>query len=149
LRENKPSNTFEFPVSSFWDKDKFFSTLEEASNQLKLNIDFTDKTIHNTFVNGLNFYNTKDRADKVIKAIQDKKNIDVKSLDTVEQAYVSAWIEKNHKFMIVPLCNKFFDTTGEIINWLEHYPQHYKAMNPNLPTFNNIPNPFHLWNLKK
>jgi len=149
LRENKPSNTFEFPVSSFWDKDKFFSTLKQASEQLNLNLDLTDTTIHNSFIDGLHFYNTKNRVLEVTKAIRDKQDIDIRALDTVEQAYVSAWIEKNHEFVIVPLCNKFFDTTGEIVNWLEHYPQHYKAMNPNLPTFNDIPNPFHLWNLKK
>jgi hypothetical protein len=67
----------------------------------------------------------------------------------VEQAYVSAWIEKNHEFVTVPLTNSFFSTTGEITYWLEHYPKHYKAMNPNLPTFDGKPNPFHLWNLKK
>ena len=149
LRENKPSNTFEFPISCFWDKDKFFSTLKQASEQLNLNLDLTDKTIHDSFMGRLNFYNTKHRASDVIQAIQDKQDIDIQNLDTVEQAYVSAWIEKNHKFVIVPLCNQFFRSTDEIFSWLEHYPQHYKAMNPNLPTFNDIPNPFHLWNLKK
>ena len=149
LRMDQPKNTFQFPVSSFWDKDKFFSTLEQASEQLNLNLDLTDKTIHDSFIDRLNFYNTKSRALEVTKAIQDKEDIDIRALDTVEQAYVSAWLEKNHKFVIVPVCDQFFRSTGEILNWLEHYPQHYKAMNPNLPTFNNIPNPFHLWNLEK
>jgi hypothetical protein len=149
FRENKPANTFEFPVSSFWNKNKFVDTLQKASNQLNLKLDLSDTIIHDTFLKGLNFLDTIHRVSDVIQAIRDKQDIDIKNLDTVEQAYVSAWIEKNHEFVIVPLCNKFFNTTGEIIDWLEHYPQHYKAMNPNLPTFNNIPNPFHLWNLKK
>ena len=75
--------------------------------------------------------------------------MDIIHLDIVEQAYISAWIEKNYEFVVVPACDQFFQSTAEIINWLKHYPEHYKAMNPNLPTFNNIPNPFHLWNLKK
>jgi hypothetical protein len=150
FRENKPSNTFEFPVSCFWDKDKFIDVLEKINEELNLKIDINGcLSTHGLFLNKLNFLETKYRASEVTKAIQNKKDIDIQNLDTVEQAYVSAWIEKNHEFVIVPLCNKFFNTTGEIINWLEHYPQHYKAMNPNLPTFNNIPNPFHLWNLKK
>ena len=150
LRENKLSNTFEFPVSCFWDKDKFIDVLEKMNEELNLKIDINGcVSSHDLFLNGLNFLETKNRAIEVTKAIQNKQDIDIKNLDTVEQAYVSAWIEKNHEFVIVPLCNKFFDTTGEIIDWLEHYPKHYKAMNPNLPTFNNIPNPFHLWNLKK
>ena len=149
LRENKPSNTFEFPVSSFWNKNRFVDTLQKAGKQLNLKLDLSDTTIHDTFLKGLNFLDTKHRASDVIQAIQDKQDIDIQNLDTVEQAYVSAWLEKNHKFVIVPLCNQFFRSTDEIFSWLEHYPQHYKAMNPNLPTFNDIPNPFHLWNLKK
>ena len=150
LRENKPSNTLEFPVSCFWNKDKFIDVLEKMNKELNLKIDINGcGSSHDLFLNRLNFLETKNRAIEVTKAIQNKQNIDIKNLDTVEQAYVSAWIEKNHEFVIVPLCNKFFNTTGEIIDWLEHYPKHYKAMNPNLPTFNDIPNPFHLWNLKK
>lgn len=150
LRENRPSNTFEFPVSCFWDKDKFIDVLERLNKDLNLKIDVDEcLSTHGLFLNKLNFLETKHRASDVIQAIRDKQDIDIKNLDTVEQAYVSAWIEKNHEFVIVPLCNKFFNTTGEIFDWLEYYPEHYKAMNPNLPTFNDIPNPFHLWNLKK
>lgn len=150
LRENKPANTFEFPVSSFWDKDKFKHVLEKMNKELDLKIDI-NKCIstHDLFLNRLNFMDTKNRAVDVTQAIQNKQNMDIQNLDTVEQAYVSAWIEKNHEFVIVPQCNNFFNNTNEIIDWLKYYPQHYKAMNPNLPTFNNIPNPFHLWNSKK
>lgn len=150
LRENKLSNTFEFPVSCFWNKDKFIDVLEKMNKELNLKIDINGcVSSHDLFLNRLNFLETKNRAIEVTKAIQNKQDIDIKNLDTVEQAYVSAWIEKNHEFVIVPLCNKFFDTTGEIIDWLEHYPEHYKAMNPNLPTFNGIANPYHLAKLKK
>jgi hypothetical protein len=49
----------------------------------------------------------------------------------------------------MPMTDRFFSDSQEIIDYLKYYPQHYKAMNPNLPTFNGIPNPFYLWNLKK
>ena len=149
LRNRKPKNTFEFPVSRFWDKDKFFDTLAEASDFLKLQLDVTDKKIHDLFMNKLHFMKTKNRVEQVIKAIQEKQDMDIRSLDTVEQAYISAWIENNTRFVTVPLCNQFFASTSEITQWIDFYPQHYKAMNPNLPMFNNIPNPFHLWNIKK
>jgi len=149
LRKHRPHNTFSFPVSSFWDKDKFFKTLSQASEFLNLKLDLLDTSVHDAFLDRLPWINTKNRVDEVIKAIQDKQDMDIRELDTVEQAYVSAWIEKNHDFVTVPVCNQFFRTTSELIQWLEHYPQHYKAMNPNLPKFNNIPNPFHLWNLNK
>ena len=149
LKNHLPSNTFCFPVSSFWDKDKFFETMQQASDHLDLALDLSDRTVHDKFIDGLNFFETKDRVHDVIRAIQNNQNIDISTIDVVEQAYVSAWLENNNEFVIVPLCDQFFQTTGEIVNWLKYYPQHYKAMNPNLPIFNNIPNPFHLWNLKK
>ncbi len=149
LRSNRPKNTFCFPVASFWDKDKFFDTLQQASEYLKLELDISDKSVHDSFINGLSFMDTKDRAKDVIQAIRNNQDIDITGLDVVEQAYISAWLEQNNEFIIVPVCDQFFQTTGEILAWLKHYPQHYKAMNPNLPKFNNIPNPFHLWNLKK
>ena len=148
LRQHKPANTFEFPVSHFWNKEKFFRTLQNLSAHYDLEIQ-QDKSMHQEFIKKLPWLQTQHRADNVIEAIKQKREMNITDLDTVEQAYLSAWIEKNNDFVIVPICNGFFRTTGEIINWLEHYPQHYKAMNPNLPTFNNIPNPFHLWNKEK
>ena len=149
LRTRQPKNTFCFPVSSFWNTDDFFDTLQRASDFLDLKLDISDKSIHKTFLNGLTFIDTKMRALEIIQAIQNKIDIDISDIDTVEQAYLSAWIEKEHRFVVVPQSNSFFKSTGEILTWLNHYPQHYKAMNPNLPKFNGIPNPFHLWNLKK
>lgn len=148
LRGNKPNNTFEFPVSHFWDTGKFSDTLQKLSDHHNLKIE-EDKSIHQMFLANLPWIHTQHRSDDVINAIKKDKDISITDLDTVEQAYLSAWIEKNNKFVVVPMCNSFFSTTGEIIKWLEHYPQHYKAMNPNLPTFNNIPNPFYLWHMKK
>ena len=75
--------------------------------------------------------------------------MDISNLDTVEQAYVAAWIERNHDYITIPFTNYFFTKVSEINQWLDLYPQHYKAMNPNLPTFNGIANPFHLAKLKK
>jgi len=148
LRNNKPHNTFEFPVSHFWDAEKFSDTLQKLSDYHNLDIE-EDKSIHQMFLDNLPWISTQHRSDDVIDAIKEGRDVSIADLDTVEQAYLSAWIEKNNKFVVVPMCNSFFRTTGEIITWLEHYPQHYKAMNPNLPTFNNIPNPFHLWNKEK
>jgi hypothetical protein len=150
LRDNKPKNAFEFPISSFWDKHKFKETLEKLNRSLDLRID-TDNCVqtHDLFLKNLNFIDTRHRANEVIQAIRDRRDMPTHNLDTVEQAYVSAWIEQNHDYVQVPVCNQFFQSTNEIITWLAHYPQHYKAMNPNLPTFNNIPNPYYLWNPKK
>lgn len=149
LLANQPKNTFCFPLSCFWDKKSFIKNLQLVDQTFNLALDLSDLQVHDTFLSGLNFISTRHRTVDVIEAIKNKKNIDISELDTVEQAHVCAWIESNNQFIIVPQSNSFFTNTGEIIEWLETYPEHYKAMNPNLPKFNGMPNPFHLWNLKK
>ncbi len=149
LKENKPKNTFLFPVKNFWDKDKFFYTLKQVDKQFNLELKITDETIHDMFLDKLLFFKTKDRANDIIKAIKNNQDIDISNIDTVEQAYISAWIEKNNDFILIPMCNQFFKSTGEIMEWIKQYPQHYKAMNPNLPKFNGIDNPFYLHGKQK
>ena len=149
LKTHKPLNTFEFPVSSFWDKNKFLNTLVQLNNESSLDLDLSDMSVHDRFLKNVTFMDTKDRVFDVIDAIKNNEQVDIQELDTVEQAYISAWIEKNYDFIQVPLINNFFKTTKEISEWLQHYPSHYKAMNPNLPIFNGIPNPYHLAKLKK
>ena len=105
--------------------------------------------MYDLFVKNIKQYNTRNRCETIIEALKNGENMDISEIDTVEQAYLSAWIEKNYRFVIVPLTNSFFKNTREILMWLEWYPQHYKAMNPNLPTFNGIPNPFYLHGIKK
>ena len=148
-RKNKPKNTFCFPVSSFWNEEKFYNTIEQVNKKFGLQLEIYDKTVYTTFHKNLHFLDTRYRVNEVINCIKDKKNISLQSLDRVEQAYISAWIEQTFDFITVPLQNSFFKSTLEICEWINYYPKHYKAMNPNLPTFNGIPNPFHLWNLKK
>ena len=148
---HSPKNCFNFPVNAFWDTNKFLDTLKNANQKfnLKLKMDNSIVDLHKTFLEKLNFLTTKNRVFEIINAIKQNKELDISNIDTVEQAFISAWIEKNYKFIQIPICNHFFKSTTEIIDYLEYYPEHYKAMNPNLPTFNGIPNPFHLWNLKK
>jgi len=149
LKSHMPKNTFCFPLASFWDKKQFKNTLAQADKELDLGLDLSDLQIHDIFLTKLHHISTRHRALDIIQAMQNKTDMDISNIDTVEQAYLSAWIEDNNKFVVVPQSNSFFKSTSEIMRWLQTYPEHYKAMNPNLPKFNGIPNPFHLWNLKK
>ncbi len=80
---------------------------------------------------------------------KNNKNSECVDLDLVEQGYLYAWLEKTYDFLQAPLTRKFFTNTKEINEYVTYYPKHYKAMNPNLPMFNNIANPFYLWNKNK
>ena len=149
LRQMLPADTFCLPVSSFWDKEKFKKAIEKINVRFKLQIGDIDLSVYDEFIKRLQFLETKDRVHQVIECIQKRQEMDISNLDTVEQAYVAAWIERNHDYITIPFTNYFFTKVSEINQWLDLYPQHYKAMNPNLPTFNGIANPFHLAKLKK
>ena len=84
----------------------------------------------------------------MIHAIKNEIRVNCEELDLVEQAFINAWIEKNHKFVTTPFTKEFFKDTFEIIEYITNFPDHYKAMNPNLQSFNGKPNPFYLWNKK-
>ena len=149
MRNDKPAKCFEFPVSHIWNKDKFIKTINTLDKELDLQLDIPDYTIHDTFRAKFPPLATEHRTKDAIDHIKNKQDMDISDLDTVEQAYLASWIEKNYDFITVPLTNYFFQSTREICQWLEYYPQEYKAMNPNLPIFNGIPNPYHLAKLKK
>jgi hypothetical protein len=146
-----PKKVLFFPISAFWNKNKFFKEIDILNKELdlKLILDQKSEEIFTIFQNNIKELPTKNRCNEIIDCLKNKKNYDFSDIDVVEQAYISAWIEQNYSFITIPNTNYFFKNTTEILDWIEWYPQHYKAMNPNLPTFNGIPNPFYLWNLKK
>lgn len=147
-REQLPEATY-VPVASFWDKQKFIEMIWQLDEKLNLQIKSVDWSVYDEFYKRLQFIHTRTRVHRVIECIEKDKEMDITDLDVVEEGYISAYIEKNNSFITVPFTNSFFTNTTEINEWLKAYPQHYKAMNPNLPTFNGIPNPYHLAKLKK
>ena len=135
----------------FTDVNIFFTTetlkkeLEKLDNifDLDLQLDELDE-IHEKFLNMNKILQSHKNTDVVLDAINESKDISIPPLDVIQQAYVYAQLEKKYDFITMPLINKFFETTKEILDYCTLYPKHYKAMNPNLPIFNNIPNPFFL-----
>jgi hypothetical protein len=148
-------NLYEFNEIHFLDVSIFF-TLDTLKNELKkldvmfdLELKFDElEIIHNEFLKLNKILQTKKNTDIVLEAVKKNKNIDVPSLDIVQQAFIYSELEKKYNFITMPLVEQFFHSTKEIIDYVNLYPNHYKAMNPNLPMFNGIPNPFYLWNLK-
>ncbi len=148
-RKELPKDTIYVPVTSFWDKQKFQDMIWRLDEKLNLEIKNVDWSVYDEFYRRLQFIHTRTRVHRVIECIEKHKEMDITELDVVEEGYISAYLEKNNRFITVPFTNNFFTNTKEINEWLTTYPQHYKAMNPNLPTFNGMPNPFHLAKLKK
>ena len=107
-----------FPLGNFWDKEQFKDTLAQADKELDLGLDLSDLQVHDIFLTKLHHISTRHRALDIIQAMQNKTDMDISNIDTVEQAYLSAWIEDNNKFVVVPQSNSFFKSTSEIMRWL-------------------------------
>ena len=132
-----------------------YDTLKDAltnidqKHGLDLEIDEQEfKRIHTQFLAGLDMYSTRDRARNVFEAVCNDVDMFI-NLDGIEEAWLNAQIEMHFDFIQMPNTNEYFNTTNDIKQYLNWYPNHYKAMNPNLPTFNDIPNPFYLHKNKK
>jgi hypothetical protein len=135
-----------FDLYSMWDSDLLVNELTRVSKKYNLELNIEEKVIHNVVEKVKNTYPviTKDRAHQVLDAVLTKKNMKVDSLDIVEQAYIETELEKTHDCVIFPYGSNWFDDTDQINEFLDTYPAYLKHMNPRLPWYNNIKNPFYL-----
>ncbi len=132
-------------VDVFFTTEKLKRELQELDEKFGLYLSFDDfDNIHEQFLRRNNILKTHVNTELVLNAIEQHKDIPVPPLDIIQQAYVYAQLEKQHDFITMPITDSFFKTTKEILEYVQLYPEHYKAMNPNLPKFNNIDNPFFL-----
>jgi hypothetical protein len=150
LKKKLPKNVFLIELKNFWNLDSFIKILKKCSDHLALELDINQElyTVHELFLKKLHNFETKDRVLTIINSIENKQYLDISNIDLIEESQISAWIETTFPFVTIPLINNFFSNTKEILEYVENFPNHYKAMNPNLPTFNNIPNPFFLYRQK-
>lgn len=151
IKKNLNEKTLPLLLSDIWNTEKFMKRMAEIDKILNLQLDLGEqaKSLHIEFLNRITLYKTFNRVNNIINAVKTETNLDCCDLDLVEQGFLCAWIENNYKFIITPNTRDFFKNTEEIVEYIKFYPNHYKAMNPNLPTFNGIPNPFYLYNLHK
>ena len=73
-----------------------------------------------------------------------KENIDCSQLDILEQAWIEVVLEKQHDSLIFPYGTNWFENTNQINEFIETYPSYLKHMNPRLPWYNGIKNPYYL-----
>ncbi len=149
--QDADANTICISLSEIWDTDIFIEKMKTISDRfdLQLMLDQSAISLHKEFLANRVNHTTWNRVYTMIDDVKEQKDTDCSELDIVEQGYLYAWLEKTYDFVQAPLTRKFFKNTAEIYEYVTHYPNHYKAMNPNLPKFNNIANPFYLWNKSK
>ncbi len=147
LEDNlKKNNAIHYTqVDVFFTTDTLKRELQDLDQKFALNLDFSElEKIHEDFMGRNKILQTHKNTQIVLDAISNKKDIAIPPLDIIQEAWVYAQLEKKYDFVIMPMTEDFFKTTKEIADYISLYPQHYKAMNPNLPKFNNIDNPFFL-----
>jgi hypothetical protein len=137
---------FRLDQETFFDWDTFVENITELNDMFGLALDFDRQAeMKEIFDRGLSLDTIRQECNLAEKVI-DNNNSDesLKGLDVATEAFIYAEMEKANDFIQMPLTNRFFRDAEEIRQFVEHYPTHYKAMNPNMPKFNGIPNPYYL-----
>ncbi len=142
----KEQKHYFMPLDSMFDVDKLKKELLSISEMYNLHLKIENKVITNVIDKIKKNYvvKTKNRFKDVLTAIENRKNIQCTDLDFFEQAYIETTLEKQHDSIIFPYGTNWFSDTQQINIFLETYPKYLKHMNPRLPWYNNIKNPFYL-----
>ena len=143
---SKDKTHYQFPVPALWNLEQFIHEIETISNKFSLDLSI-DQDILSKIVEKINktypVY-TRSRAIDVLKAVQKDADMDCSDFDIVEQAWLEVVLEKEHDVVLFPYGTGWFKNSKEIREFIDTYPSYLKHMNPRLPWYNNIKNPFHL-----
>jgi|MDSW01.1.fsa_nt_gb hypothetical protein len=139
---------YKLPVYSMLDENKLCNQLQDVSDKFSLALDIDPVVIRNVVerVKSLHVVQTKDRVNNIMDAIQNQNNIKCGGLDIVEQAFIETELEKIHDSLLFPYGTNWFSDTAQINEFINTYPSYLKHMNPRLPWYNNIKNPYHVKN---
>jgi len=140
------NNHYQFPINALLNTEQFINELENISARLSLGL-VVDEDIVSAIVEKINQSYpviTRQRAHDVLQAIDENVNMDCSEMDIVEQAWLETVLEKKHDSIIFPYGSNWFKDTDQIREFLDTYPTYLKHMNPRLPWYNNIRNPFYL-----
>jgi len=140
------SDHYQIPLNAFWNKDQFIKELLSISHRWSLGL-VVNEDIMSAIVKKISkLYPviTKYRAYDVLQAIKENVNMDCSEMDILEQAWLETVLEKKHDCIVFPYGTNWFKDTDQIREFLDTYPTYLKHMNPRLPWYNDIKNPFYL-----
>ena len=139
-------NNHKFDLKAMWNETKLGDELQKISDSMQLNLQIEQNVLAKVTgrVAGHYVVKTRNRANDIITAIANKDNVDCGDLDIVEQAYIETVLEKENDSLLFPYGTNWFADTKQINDFISTYPKYLRHMNPRLPWYNNIKNPFHL-----
>ena len=141
----KKQNTYQLDLETFFDWETFIENIAELNDVFRLDLDFDRQAeMKKVFDKGLSLDFIRQESNLAIDVLKNGTDDKLNNLDVATEGFIYAQIEKANDFIQTPLVNRFFRDADEIRQFVEHYPNHYKAMNPNMAEFNGKPNPFYL-----
>ncbi len=141
----KKQNTYQLDLEGFFDWETFIENMAELNDVFRLDLDFDRQAeMKKVFDKGLSLDLIRQECNMTDDIFSKKSDVDFKNLNVATEAFIYAETELRNDFIQMPLTNRFFRDRSEIDQFIEHYPNHYKAMNPNMAEFNGKPNPFYL-----
>jgi len=137
---------YHFDMYSLWNNESLINEFSKISEKYNLNLDIDTNVIDNVVqkIKDTHVVKTKDRVFNVLDAVISSDSVDCADLDIVEQAFIETELEKIHDSVLFPYGTNWFNNTIQIREFLDTYPSYLKHMNPRLPWYNNIQNPFYL-----
>ena len=141
----KNQKTFELDLETFFNWEDFLKNITKLNDTFDLDLDLADtKQMKELFDKGLSLDLIRQECNMTDRLFNDQDDIDFNTLNVATEAFIYAEMELKNDFIQMPLTNRFFRDRAEMTQFIEHYPNHYKAMNPNMPEFGGKPNPFYL-----
>ena len=109
---NKNLNTFNevyfLNVNIFFNIETLKNELKKLDILFNLELQFNElEIIHKEFLNLNKILQTKNNTNIVLEAIEKNKNIDIPSLDIIQQAFIYAELEKKYNFILRVMCYFF------------------------------------------
>ena len=140
------TSIYQFDIRHLFDPNVLGDELNKISKHFDLQLEIAENLLENIVNKIINIepVSTIDRCNQVLEAINNKKNIPCEDLDIIEQAWIEVLLEKKHDSLLFPFGTNWFSNTDQINEFIERYPSYLKHMNPRLPWYNNIKNPFYL-----
>ena len=138
-------NVFHLDLETFFDRRTFMANMEKLDTAFNLSLDFDrQEEMKELFDKGLSLDSHRQECNTVERIVEGNQEGVLSGLDVASEAFIYAEMEKRNDFIQMPLGNRFFRDTEELKQFITYYPNHYKAMNPNMPKFNGIANPYYL-----
>ena len=127
------TKTYLFPVSSFFSEQVFINQLADLSTTFDLKMDLSNiPVIYKLFREKNKILQTHSLPLTVLDAVKEQRQMTIPLMDVIQEAYIYACLERENDGIGMPLVNKFFENTSEIINYIKYFPEQYKAINPTL-----------------